>query len=64
MERSWFLHRADRRKHGFFTFCPVLACARFRLQLLGASLHRGFFFGCKSFTRLLGDFFVSVFGLM
>src|SRR5262249_17758844 len=38
-----FLHRGDRREHVAFPVRPVLVRARFRLQLLGAISHRGFF---------------------
>src|SRR3989304_6229333 len=47
-----FLHRGDRRKHGAFPIRLVLVRARFRLQLLGASLHRGFFLVRESLGRL------------
>src|SRR4051812_27014956 len=39
----WFQHRGDAREHGALPFRLVLVRARFRLQLLGPSLHRGSF---------------------
>ena len=48
-----FRHRGDRRKHGAFPFRLVLVRTRFRLQFLGASLHRGSFFVRESFGFLI-----------
>ena len=42
------MHLGYGGEHGVFTFGFVLARARFRLQLLGAGLHRGPFLGGKA----------------
>src|SRR5947209_3536589 len=48
-----FLHRGDRREHVAFPLHLVLVRARFRLQLLGTSLHGGSFLGRESLGRLV-----------
>ena len=60
-----FRHLGDLREHGAFPVRLVLARARFRLQLLGALLHRGSFLVRESLGRLAGgalaDFCVPFF---
>src|SRR5258706_5585931 len=48
-----FLHRSDCRKHGAFPGRLILIRARFRLQLLGAISHRGFFLVRESLGLLV-----------
>src|SRR5262249_40078786 len=49
----WFLHRGDLREHVVFPVRLVLVRARFRLQLLGARLHRSSFLVCESLGLLV-----------